>query len=726
MQLSVRGWMTLLVGTITLSAALVVCAHWASVFALHERVQAFRVSGELRQAQNAVQQFKADRKIHDIRQARRLLDDIYPRLKSANPPDQKAALHEAFGHYARALHRLETVLVARGLDENSGAEGELRQRVHEVEDIVAEAKADALMVAMLSARRSEKDFIMRRQPKYIAKVHAAVRTVARLARTLPPGKSQKVTDRIYAYRAGFDRFVGLLDEAEAAFADTARLEGEVASLVEQWVDYESARASAYSAIAIFVLTLSCLSGIGLSIVASRSIGRPLQRMYESASKIASGESTRPIDVEGGRDLRLLTEALNAVALHVEERKSWELQLDSARQNAEAGARAKGRFLAAMSHEIRTPLNAIIGTASVLNTVDLSDDSHRAVERIRSAGEHLLSVVNDILDYSKLEEGMGSVILAPARIGDVVDSVAAIMSPLVAKKSLELVVNVDPRLTMALMIDDKSLRQVLVNLLGNAVKFTDHGRIELNIAALDIQSTMVHVEMSVLDTGAGIAPEDQERLFQPFQQADDSMTRAHEGTGLGLAISRRLVHMMGGTLTVESEVGAGSTFRFELNAAVCEAEPAEAICAPLHGDEKLPEWLRVLIAEDNPANQELVKSMLDRLNVRSTLVADGAQACEKLESEDFDIVLMDMQMPNLSGIDATVRIRQDIAPYRQPWIIAVTANAFEEDRTACLAAGMNDFVPKPMRMEDLERALRRAQPHLFQTSMSMHLSSNDAL
>ena len=377
------------------------------------------------------------------------------------------------------------------------------------------------------------------------------------------------------------------------------------------------------------------------------------------------------------------------------------ELTEAKEGAEAGARAKSAFLATMSHEIRTPLNGVLGVAALLRQTKLTTEQAEYVRIIMESGDALLTVINDILDFSKLEAGMMEVDRTPTRLRESATAVLELVRATAASKGLNLSLQLDSNIPEQILIDAKRVRQVLLNLISNAVKFTPKGSVTLKITT----GLSGNIRFEIRDTGIGISPEGQKRLFKEFSQVDGSIDRQFGGTGLGLAICKKIVGVMQGTIGVESREGAGSCFWFEIPAQAYDAAP-ESVAD--QQETRLPDRsCHILVVEDMPTNQLVARKMLENMGHTVDIAANGLQALELARTKDYDLIFMDMQMPVMNGLDATRRLRRYGGRFETVPIIAMTANASTSDEDECRAAGMNDFISKPIAVDALRLVVNRA-------------------
>jgi len=408
--------------------------------------------------------------------------------------------------------------------------------------------------------------------------------------------------------------------------------------------------------------------------------------------------------------RTILHAIERQRLLLDLRRS-ERDLRAAKETAEQANRAKSGFLAAMSHDIRVPMNAVIGLTDLLLTTDLTAEQREYVDLVQRSSESLIALINDILDFSKIEAGQLVFEQVDLDLHRTATDVVALLTPQAAAKGIGLrsEIHLDvPRHTTG---DPGRIRQVLMNLIGNAVKFTGHGSVLLRMSRCAV-GEQPGTLFEVIDTGIGIDPEVQNQLFQPYTQADASIARRYGGTGLGLAICRHLVEAMGGSIGLESRVGSGSRFWFSLPLA---SKPGRAVPA---GPERsrtaaaMPKFssARVLVVEDNRINQTVLKNTLLRFGCEVEIAGNGNEAIAAFERSPCDLILMDCQMPELDGFEATraIRAREQGSGRRVP-VIAITGNAEEDDREQCTAAGMDDYLPKPIRGHELGAMLARWLP-----------------
>jgi signal transduction histidine kinase/CheY-like chemotaxis protein len=409
--------------------------------------------------------------------------------------------------------------------------------------------------------------------------------------------------------------------------------------------------------------------------------------------------------------------VRAAILQVRYARSQEA-LTKAMIAAEQASRAKSQFLANMSHEIRTPMNGILGMTELALSTTLSEEQRDFLLTVQSSADRLLTIINEILDFSKMEAGKTVLDLVEFHLPSMVRDVMRSLVLLAQQKGLNFVVHIAPDVPPDVKGDPVRLGQVLINLVGNAIKFTEHGEVRVDVSVESVKNERACLQFSIRDTGIGIALDQQEGLFQEFQQAHTSGRRLYGGTGLGLAVSKSIVTLMGGTIGLKSMPGEGTTITF---LAYFDLAPMSQPAPPIPSEEdlqgmatlvmddnitkrRLSPSLRILLAEDNLVNQRVAMSMLGKMGHRITLATNGLEALEQWRQGDFDLILMDVQMPEMTGLQATMQIRREEAADARVPIVAMTASAMSEERDRCLAAGMDDFISKPVSYKVIEEMI----------------------
>ena len=528
------------------------------------------------------------------------------------------------------------------------------------------------------------------------------------------------------------RMTGPLQGAQSATRKIKRAEEEIGSLtvtmtIAPYLDMAKARTmtTLYQGLAVLATAL-----LTILFILRYQLLKPIRQLTQDAHRIAAQDLTTPVTTRSNNEIGQVANALEYMrsqlltAFDAQRQSEADLrshqehlesvvqerttELSVAKEAAESASLAKSTFLANMSHEIRTPMNGIIGMAHILRREGISPQQAKRLDTIDVSAQHLLSVINDVLDLSKIEAGKFTLEEAPVVVSSLLANVSSILAERVKAKGLHLLIETG-NLPPNLVGDPTRLQQALLNYATNSVKFTETGTVTLRAILQEETAESVMLRFEVQDTGIGITPEAMARLFSAFEQADNSMTRKYGGTGLGLAITRRLADLMGGKVGADSTAGVGSTFWFTVKLKKGEAAAAAPTATAVNAEAELRQRYagqRILVVDDEPVNREVALIQLEDVDLLADTAEDGAEAVAMARKNNYAAIFMDMQMPKLNGIEATLQIRQ-LPGYRDTPIIAMTANAFAEDKARCFDAGMNDFLIKPFNPEELFATLLRA-------------------
>ncbi len=866
-----------LIAVVFLMSFGVVALAFLSVRAMDERDQIRELQHNIMQANTSVRDFALKRDPTYAKQTEQWLkaaDDI---LESGVKVDNYDRLHSELHLYLHSITQLIDAYKTRGFYEKDGLEGELTLLA---DSLLATIRSHGLGQAerdLLILRKAEKNYLLRGGDVYVDEVHE---TVDLLIEELRVGLDEPETTlqsarQLAAYQHDFDQMVMVIEKGAYIQSNLEYLANAIGSALDQIVISESLRAQRILWVSLVLVLVAFVLGVLYAVYISRSIVKPLSMLETAAHRLISGDGVFELHKDDQGDLQELTRAMQSLAAHIRDQekikdeleesaghlalinddlavKKQELEhraekldelverLKRVKTEAEGSVQIKADFLARMSHEIRTPLSGIIGMTSLLAGEDLRNDLTEVVEVIRTSGETLLSLVNDILDFSKIEAGAVVLEEEPLDVVLCVEHALSLVSRQAARKGLELSSDIELSVGSSVIGDAGRLRQILVNLVGNAVKFTESG--EVQVRAWRPDPSFHTVRFAVEDTGIGISPTALKHLFEPFQQAEASTSRRFGGTGLGLSISRQLSELMHGRMWVESQEETGSTFYFDIEApldpkasqesvelrarvllvnnkpmfgramtrllrswgvmidvAESEAEAADRVAATdyhvillndgpigidgvatlavahtlqaeapdaqIHmmchlgermGRHEIPTLVkpvkrtalrdvlssiamrqgkgygrargngrgparparparsvpdpaggaRVLLVEDNVVNQKVGTHMLTRLGFDVDIACNGQEALAMISEYGYPLVFMDVQMPVMDGIEATRRIRRGEAGDHTPYIIALTANASTDDRSRCLDAGMDEYIPKPVNPASLARIIAK--------------------
>ena len=633
-------------------------------------------------------------------------------------------INESFGvlqtmssRYQRSVKTSLAVQEKMGLGNQRGLLSELRALQDTIQLCLEPIEASQLIFQFSRLLLLEKDFSstlnMKLADQLLIKADDLV--VAIRARGLSGPEADKLVTKLGQYRTLASQLVSATVELELATAENAlhfnRIPPQIARCqvaVDQRFGasaeelLEQRRVSFLRTVAIFAIALLIIAGLMLwQIRSARALAMRLEQLAEGMREVAAGHFAKVAELPQGQDeVGQLGTTFKVMATQIQ---AQILTIQQEREKAEIANRVKSQFLTTMSHEIRTPLNAVLGMLELLENTDLNQSQREYASTSRTSAEGLMTLLNDILDLSRIEAEKLELEQAPFSLQAVIGQTVALFSPRAREKGLGFDHFVDRQIPPRLVGDANRIRQLLANLVGNAIKFTETGQVKVAAQRIEGNEQEVEIHLAVQDTGPGIAAEYRDRLFEPFTQADASTTRKYGGSGLGLSICARLVELMGGRIWLESEEGKGATFCFSLTLQVPSSDEMpidqEAVFN-IPGDmaERMP--LSILLVDDIDTNRQMALEVLAKMGYDADGATNGFEAIEQTQNKAYDLVFMDIQMPGMDGIEATRIILRNADSSRRPRIIAVSGHALQKDQEACREAGMDDFISKPFRPRQL--------------------------